>query len=157
MMLESVGGLNMAQAQTQRNSADVPISYGKYRELALKHDPAVARFMHGLSATTPSRNHVAQQPRTPPAPTAPATTTTTTAHDPNAMDVDHARRSETRHCYKCQKMGHIARSCPEKTSSLLRQLDSTGDLDVEELRHFLAERDGEKKQSVEEKDFANLQ
>jgi hypothetical protein len=159
-MLQSVGNLTAAQTQTQKDLVDVPISYGKYRELALKHDPTVTRFTHGVSNVGTSRNHPMPQPRSHATFTAPVPTVTVTntasARDPNAMDVDRTRRPETRRCYKCQKTGHLARSCPENTSSLLRQLDSTGELDIEELRRFLDERD-KKKQPMEEKDFPNLQ
>lgn len=139
------------QADLERELAELekPISYDRFRELAIELDPDVRRYSR--PAPQPGRHANAERRERAPAlyqpyqpSVAPSVTpvvpvvATTRAREPDVvpMDVDRTRMRGARGpCYRCGKPGHIARECREPHKEVVRQvLLSLTDDDIRALQ-----------------------
>ena len=167
-MLRALGTIATDAAANQRKAdALAPISYERYKTLAIAHDPAVRRFNNApwqmpRAQSTPQQPRTQQAPAfTPRAPTTPApapaaAATSSTLHD-EPMDVDRHRRRDTRKCFGCGQEGHIARNCPNRTRTTLRRLKDEGALDYEEMRRMVQENDAKEKKDTNAESFVTPQ
>ena len=152
--MRAVNVIDDATLAANLETANQPISYAVFRELALEHDPMVRRYAPNRPAPSrPSYHETRRQhdrgpqqqtsarpgnaenrgnPNPNPAPRASATPDP----DPMVIDRSRARNASSSVCYRCQKPGHFARDCRERdVREVVRGLSS---LNREEL-DFVAE------------------
>jgi hypothetical protein len=74
------------------------------------------------------------------------------------MQIDRARRPDTRKCFRCGETGHICARCPHNpTQAAIRLLMSNGELDAKEFANFAQEASVKADKEAAEQGFGDHQ